>query len=84
MFFVYIFLNDIGKIYIGQTNNLDSRLNRHNSNQCKFTKNKGPWRIIFNESFKTRSEAMNREKFLKSRKGREWININVKLGGMSA
>ena len=84
MFFVYILQNDIDKINIGQTNNLDSRLDRHNSNQCKFTKNKGPWRIIFSESFETRSEAMNREKFLKSGKGREWIKINVKSGSTSA
>jgi putative endonuclease len=84
MFFVYILQNSIDKIYIGQTNNLASRLSRHNDNQCKFTKNKGPWRIVFNESFKTRAEAMNREKFLKSGKGREWIKINVKLGSTSA
>ncbi|MEY4876613.1 MAG: hypothetical protein RL708_1762, partial [Bacteroidota bacterium] len=39
--------------YIGQTNNLDDRLFRHNSNQNLATKNKGPWQFIFTKQFTT-------------------------------
>ncbi len=40
-FFVYIIQSSSGKCYIGQTNNLADRLNRHNSNRSNYTKNKG-------------------------------------------
>jgi putative endonuclease len=40
-------------------------------------KQKGPWRLIYSEEHATRSEAMKREKFLKSGQGREWIKDNI-------
>lgn len=79
MFFAYILQNESGKIYIGQTNDLGERLRRHNSNQCCSTKNRGLWSIIYSEKFCTRSEAMKKERFLKSGKGREWIKCNIML-----
>jgi len=77
MFFVYILKNKDDNIYIGQTNDLEKRLFRHNSNQCSSTKSKDPWRIIYKEEFSNRADAMRREKFLKSGKGREWRKLNV-------
>ena len=77
MFFVYILKSDKDYIYIGQTKDLEDRLIRHNSNRSKYTKNKGPFRIIYKEVFKTRTEAMKREKELKSGKDREWLKNNV-------
>ena len=67
-----------GNIYIGQTINLENRLKRHNgslkSNSTSYTKiNKGPWSVIYTESYETRNEAISREKELKSAKGREFI-----------
>jgi putative endonuclease len=40
-------------------------------------KQKGSWRLIHSEEYATRSDAMKREKFLKSGQGREWINSNI-------
>jgi predicted GIY-YIG superfamily endonuclease len=37
------------------------------------TKNKGPWKIIHSEKYPTRSEAIFRERFLKTGKGRLFI-----------
>ncbi|EKE21341.1 MAG: hypothetical protein ACD_7C00278G0007, partial [uncultured bacterium] len=56
MFFIYILQNKKEQIYIGQTNNLDNRLYRHNNNESKYTKNKGPWNIIYSKGFDTRAE----------------------------
>jgi putative endonuclease len=66
-FYVYILfsLND-NKLYVGQTGNLENRLLEHNSGKIKSTKNRRPLTLIHNEIFLTRSEAMKREKFLKS------------------
>lgn len=34
---------------------------------------KGLWHIIFKKEFSTRNEALKFEKFLKTGKGREWL-----------
>jgi len=54
------------KLYVGQTNNLRQRLKKHNSGFIASTKNRRPLILIHHEIFKTRAEAMKREKFLKS------------------
>ena len=77
MYWVYILKNSQNRIYIGQTNNLDSRIKRHNNNEEISTKNRGLFNVIHQEIYRTRSEAMRREKQLKSGKGREWIKNNL-------
>ena len=82
MFYAYILISEsTGKLYIGQTDNLMRRLCEHNDpthNPKKFTtKQKGPWKLIHSEEFSTRSEAMLREKWLKSGVGRDWIRQKI-------
>ena len=65
--FVYIIYSQKSDIYyIGHTNNLTDRLNRHNSNRNKFTKGKGPWQLIISRSCNSKSEAYQLELKLKS------------------
>jgi putative endonuclease len=78
MFYVYVIKNQNDKIYIGQTANLKLRLERHNgllkNKKTSFKSlNKGVWEIIYKEEFNSRKEALNREKELKSFRGREFI-----------
>jgi putative endonuclease len=41
MFYVYILHSESsGHYYIGQTQDLNKRIHRHNANQSKYTKNK--------------------------------------------
>ena len=73
---VYALYNKhIKKIYIGQTNNIDRRLLEHNEKRGNhFTsKSRGEWVLIYKESVATRSEALKREKQLKSGNGRVFI-----------
>jgi len=75
MFIVYI-LHSVkyDKIYIGFTSNLQQRLLSHNTLGKKgFTVKYRPWKIIHQESFPSKSEAMKREKLLKGAQGRKWI-----------
>jgi len=58
-----------GKLYIGSTSDIDRRLNDHNRGKTISTKNRGPWTLIYSESFETKIMALNREKHLKSYKG---------------
>jgi putative endonuclease len=70
MFTVYILQSqNTGYYYIGQTNNFEERLLRHNSNRSKSTKNKGIWKVIRKEFFSNRTDAVKRERQIKSYKG---------------
>jgi putative endonuclease len=72
MYFVYVIRNQSsGRNYTGYSADLTQRLGQHNHGITKSTKNRGPWRLLHQEEFATRSEAMKREKFLKTGKGRE-------------
>ena len=65
------------KLYIGQTQNLEERLNRHNKGYSKSTKYGIPWEIIYTEQFPTRSGARKREKYLKDLKSPQYILKNI-------
>ena len=60
--------------YVGYTNNLEKRVNSHNSGKgAKFTRGKN-WKLIYHEKYQTRREAMLRESYLKNnRKLRNFI-----------
>jgi len=73
MYTTYILENRDGTFYIGQTNDTANRLLRHNTNKIKSTRNKGPWKSVYQKDFKTRSLAMRHEKYLKSLKNRRYI-----------
>jgi putative endonuclease len=78
MYWVYIlYSKKYDRFYTGLTNNLDRRLNEHNSGNVKPTKSYIPWVIIHREQFSTRLKARDREKFIKSGFGREWRKLNI-------
>jgi putative endonuclease len=75
MFTVYVlYSKNFDKIYIGFTSDLLQRLKTHNELGAKgWTMRFRPWEIIYTEKFDSKSMAMDREKQLKSAKGREFI-----------
>jgi putative endonuclease len=67
------------KIYIGFTSDLDDRFLSHNKLATKgWTVRYRPWEIVHTEEFRTKAEAMKREKELKSAKGRRFIWSKIK------
>jgi putative endonuclease len=83
---VYLLYSDIhSRTYIGQTSNLEKRLERHNKGFVISTRLFKPWRIIYSEEFASRSEAIRREKWFKTGSGRTQIQSKlVELGIASA
>lgn len=84
MFTVYVIKSRTsGKIYIGQTSNLERRLLQHNNpgfNKGSYTKLQGTnWEVLYKDSHNTRKEALKRERFLKSHLGRDWLRQNLGL-----
>ena len=74
MFYTYVLQSDInGQLYKGSTENLDARFDQHNAGLVNYTSKYLPWKLVYFELFNSRSEAMAREKFFKSGKGREWL-----------
>ncbi len=64
------------KRYIGLTNDIDKRLQEHNSGRVVATRFRTPFELIYFEKYENRSEAAVREKFLKTGKGREFLKNN--------
>jgi putative endonuclease len=73
-YFVYA-IKSLSKnyIYVGLTNNLERRIQEHNSGKGRSTKLYGPFRLIYSEKVGIRVEARKREKYLKSGIGKEFL-----------
>ena len=74
MYFLYILQSEpTGRYYIGQTQNVEERVSYHNANYSKSPKNRGPWKLVYTEQYPSRSEAVRRERQIKSWKDRRMI-----------
>ncbi len=70
-----LFSKKVNKFYVGSSkdNTPHSRLDCHNRGKTKSTKSGKPWILVYYESYATYAEAREKELFLKTGKGREWI-----------
>ena len=75
MYYTYVlYSSTFNKIYVGQTGNLNQRLETHNSiENTGWTKRYQPWKLIYFEEFTSRTEAIKRENSLKTAKGRLFV-----------
>lgn len=74
MYIVYIIFSESSlKYYIGQTDNLENRLFRHNSGFSLSTKFGKPWKLINQIQFPTRSEAIILEQKIKKRGAKRYL-----------
>jgi putative endonuclease len=73
-FIVYIlYSKDYNKFYVGQTNNLDRRLDEHNNSEAiSYTGKYRPWILHSSIPLKSRSSAVQVESYLK-KKPRDFI-----------
>ena len=64
---VYVLYSKKDKeLYVGCTNNLDNRLKSHQSGHIGATRHRRPLELIYKEQFNAKTDAFNRERFLKS------------------
>jgi len=77
-FYTYILYDkNRDQFYIGQTNDIDKRVKRHNQGREKYTK-RGKWELVHFEKFETRSAAIKQEKQIKQMKSKMWIKKLIK------
>ena len=75
MYVVYVlYSQSFDKIYIGYTSDLIDRFKSHNFMSTKgYTVKFRPWKVLDVEFFENKSDAMKREKQLKTSRGRSFI-----------
>lgn len=75
MFTVYILYSvRFKKTYTGFTSDIKNRLLSHNELSTKgWTVKYRPWRLIYTEEYEDKKVAMQREKELKTGKGRDFV-----------
>ncbi|HEU5290857.1 MAG TPA: GIY-YIG nuclease family protein [Cyclobacteriaceae bacterium] len=74
MFYAYILQSEqTGTFYYGSTKDVEDRLRQHNSGKVRSTKSKRPWKLIYSETFQTKSEAFKKELYFKSIEGYRFL-----------
>ncbi|HEY0262016.1 MAG TPA: GIY-YIG nuclease family protein [Chitinophagales bacterium] len=78
-FFVYALKSTTRNyIYVGLTDNIERRTKQHNDGYNKTTKPYRPFELIYSEEHQTRIEARQREIYLKSGVGKEFLKKLLK------
>lgn len=78
MFYVYILKSKLdNKLYTGFSSNLKKRISEHNSGGVASTKNQRPLELIYYEAYKEKENALKREKFLKTAKGKSQLKKQI-------
>jgi putative endonuclease len=82
-FYVYILESLKDKTYyVGSTNNLNDRIERHNQGRVSYTRLHRPWKLIYSEEHPDRSSAAMRETEIKAHKRRGFIEALIKNSKM--
>ncbi len=76
VYILYSFTKD--RFYIGHTEDIERRLNEHN---VRRNLGAADWLIKYTEQFESRADAMKREKEIKSKKRREYIEKLIRANG---
>jgi len=64
------------RYYVGQTQNIKKRIEKHNKGLVKSTKTGGPWEVITIIKVSNRSKAVLLEKRIKKRGAERFLNDN--------
>ena len=73
-----------GSFYVGYTQDVVLRLEKHNTAKTGYTATKQPWSLVYHEGFGSKADAMKREKFLKAQKNRDfYLKLIARVPGSS-
>ncbi|MFA6536580.1 MAG: GIY-YIG nuclease family protein [Candidatus Paceibacterota bacterium] len=70
MYYCYVLksLKD-GSFYVGSTQDLKRRIEKHNRKEVKYSSTKAPFRLVWYSAFITKEKAVKFEMYLKSSSG---------------
>jgi putative endonuclease len=79
MFYTYVLESKKDKqLYYGYTEDLAQRFEEHTKGRVVSTRHRRPLVLIYYESCITQKDELNREKYLKSYRGRQFIQNRLK------
>ena len=77
-YYTYVLTSKIDNgFYVGWTDNIDRRINKHNSGKVKSTKARRPFQLVYYEACRSKQKAIKREKQLKTGFGRKYIKRRI-------
>jgi putative endonuclease len=68
-----IYSQESGDFYYGYFDDLEKVLEMHNADLIAHTKGKGPWVLMFSESYDNRMRAIRQSSFYRSVKGQRFM-----------
>ena len=78
-YWVYGLVSEIQhRIYVGLSDNPKKRVKSHNKGDTKSTKGYRPWILFYREFIGKLEDARQREKYLKSGSGKEFLKKELK------
>jgi len=81
MWYCYILYSPkINKYYTGYTEDLTKRVQRHNDGWGKYTKRGIPWELKYYEEYEYKTDAIKREREIKDKKSRRYIEDLISTG----
>ena len=79
MYYTYVLQSLQDKnFYVGFTENLKLRFEQHNRGSVESTKNRRPLKLIYYEACADKSDAIRREKYLKTHYGKMFLKKRLK------
>ena len=78
-YYTYVLQSKKSKLfYTSFTSDLRKRFNEHNNNKNSYTKGRGPFELIYYEACKDQKDATQRERYLKSGRGKRFLKERLK------
>ena len=79
MYYTYVIQSKKSQYrYTGSTNDLQKRFNQHNKGLSTWTKERGPWKLVYYEACINEEDAKAREKYLKTGMGKRYLKNRLK------
>jgi len=79
MYYTYVLTSEkTGKLYTGYTIDLRKRFKEHNEKLSTYTKQRGPYELIYYEACLDKDDARSRELYLKSGRGKRYLKSRLK------
>ena len=79
MFYTYVLQSKKdGRYYTGATDDLRRRFKEHQDGKSTWTKSRGSFELIYYEACLEKHDAFEREKYLKSGRGKRFLKARLK------
>jgi putative endonuclease len=81
-FYFFILYNyKTNRYYTGYCEDIITRVTKHNQGSTPSTRHRIPWNLVYSEKYESKTEAIIRERQIKNKKSRIFIEYLIKNSG---